>query len=116
VPDQLLNTDVSKIKMDYFRFKLYFPDSVAQYGDTMRTFLPVREDEKEALFESLLANFKNRGQLESLELLDVDYRQYQASKHWYSREAVEAGARGEVVQPNLANNFDHSIKSIIFAS
>jgi hypothetical protein len=77
----LLHTDISKIKMDYLRFRLFIPDSVL--ADSIGRYKITHDDEIEALYESLLVNFKNRGQNESYQLLDVEYRNYRAFKHWY---------------------------------
>lgn len=61
VPINLYNTDISKIKIDYKRFKLYLPDTVSfEY--------------RQNVYQALLKNFENDGFTESYELLDKEYQ------------------------------------------
>ncbi|GGB18670.1 hypothetical protein GCM10011511_48090 [Puia dinghuensis] len=79
----LYNTDVSKIKMDYSHFTLWLPDSIRyKMGRSVERF---SSEDKVSIYESLLNNFKSRGQLESYERLDHEYRDYRSRRHWYLR-------------------------------
>ena len=64
----LYNTDISRIKIDYSHFRLYFKD----IEDTLRKELS--NDIKESIYEQLLKNFKDRGQMDSYEKLDIEYQ------------------------------------------
>jgi len=64
------NTDISRIKIDYSHFRLYFKDVDEQ--DKLHKELSY--DIKESIYEQLLKNFKDRGQDDSYERLDIDYR------------------------------------------
>jgi hypothetical protein len=68
----LKGSDISKFRLDYKYFNLIFIDP--------KTRKEISEDEKEAVYESLLKNFLDRGQLESHKLLDIEFNDYQWSK------------------------------------
>lgn len=63
----LYHTDISKLKLDYIHFKLYFHNF---RGDE------IDDESKEVVYESLLKNFKDRGQNESFRLLDIEYQDF----------------------------------------
>ncbi len=56
----LYKSNISKFHLDYTHFKLDFPSE-----------LPL--EEKKSMYEALLKNFKDRGQMDSYELLDIEY-------------------------------------------
>jgi len=64
----LYNTDVSKIKIDYNHFKFYVYDD--ENKDTLS------KEIKESIYEGLLKNFKERGQTDSYEKMDIEYRRF----------------------------------------
>ena len=66
----LYNADISRIKIDYSHFRLYFKDVDIQ--DTLRKELS--NDIKESIYQQLLKNFKDRGQMDSYEKLDIEYQ------------------------------------------
>lgn len=71
----LYNTDISKFKLDYFHFRLLVPDStITPSLDSIHQ--RITKDQKEAMYEALLANFKNNGQEESYKRLDIEYQQF----------------------------------------
>jgi hypothetical protein len=77
----LFNTDISKFKLDYFHFRLLMPDStITPAYDTSRQ--KITKDQKEAMYEALLNNFKQRGQEESYKRLDIEYQQYKWQNSW----------------------------------
>lgn len=64
----LYGTDVSRIRLDYRNFKLFFlpnDDSKEKQDEVI-----------ESIFVKLLEGFKNRGMEWSYRMLDVDYREY----------------------------------------
>ncbi|HVS96385.1 MAG TPA: pentapeptide repeat-containing protein [Puia sp.] len=61
----LYRSDVSKFLFDYRYFQLLFADSLHNEY--------LSRDEKIAIYEAALKNFKDRGQLESYRLLDIEY-------------------------------------------
>ena len=65
----LYNTDIGNIKIDYKHFKLYFMD-VEMHDTLQRELSP---DVKASIYEGLLNNFKDRGQMDSYEKLDIEY-------------------------------------------
>lgn len=73
----LTGTSSEKIKIDYHNFQLYF-DSTAS------------NDEKNAVYQGLLDNFKKNGESENYRLLDIEYHDFQAgffnffSKYWWN--------------------------------
>ena len=69
----LHESDLSKFRLDYTHFELLFQDPVD--GTCLS------RDEQYAIYEGLLKNFSDRGQLVSYEKLD---RQYQRYKHYIS--------------------------------
>ncbi len=70
----LLNTNISKIHIDYIHFKLLLPDSTFQ-EDGNKT-KAISFEEKAAVYEALLNNFKTNGQTESYKLLDIEYQEF----------------------------------------
>jgi hypothetical protein len=73
----LYQTDVSKLHFNYKFFNLIFEDNMHKTH--------ILEDERIAMYESVLKNFKDRGQLESYRLLDLEYQKYKWGKpyfHW----------------------------------
>ncbi len=73
----LYNTDVSRIKIDYTHFKLYFKDIDRQ--DTLSRDLS--DDTKASIYEQLLKDFKDRGQTDSYEKLDIEYRWFKGNNN-----------------------------------
>ena len=69
----LYKSDISKFHLDYFHFRLYFPPDL-------------NLDERNSVYEALLNNFKTRGQDDSYEKLDIEYKAYKylhtPNKHW----------------------------------
>lgn len=68
----LYRTDISKLRLDYIHFKLYFSNSKE---GTVNNGI-VSEDEKNMVYEGLLNNFKSHGQIESYKLLDIEYQEF----------------------------------------
>lgn len=71
------HTDISKFYFNYQYFNLIFDD--------FKHNIHITGDEKTALFEGVLKNFKDRGQLESYRLLDIEYQKYKWGRpyfHW----------------------------------
>lgn len=68
----LYKSDISKFHFDYFHFKLTFTDPT-------NPGYVIPNDEKEAIYEALLANFKSRGQELSYEELDKEYQDFKWS-------------------------------------
>jgi uncharacterized protein YjbI with pentapeptide repeats len=64
---RLEDVDVSKIHFDYFHFKLLM---VGEFGD------PLDNEKANYIYESILKNFKEKGQMNSYELLDVEYKKF----------------------------------------
>jgi hypothetical protein len=73
----LFNTDISKFKLDYFHFRLLLPDSTITPSLGAK-HQRITKDQKEAMYEALLANFKNNGQEESYKRLDIEYQQFKS--------------------------------------
>jgi len=67
----LFKSDISKLHIDYTHFKLLFtdPNQISKHYN-------LSSDEKESIYESLLKNFKDRGQSESAKLLDIEYQAF----------------------------------------
>ncbi len=65
----LFKSDVSKFRFDYQYFDLLFTDPKYPYKS-------LSNDERAALYESLLKNFNDRGQKESYKLLDIEYQKF----------------------------------------
>lgn len=77
----LFNTDISKFRLDYFHFRLLVPDStITPVNGTQRQ--KITKDQKEAMYEALLANFKNNGQEESYKRLDIEYQKFKWQNSW----------------------------------
>jgi hypothetical protein len=66
-------SDISKFRLDYHFFKLLFVDPKPPH-------LPMTPDQIDGVYENLLKNFQERGQLESYTLLDIEFNDYQWSK------------------------------------
>jgi hypothetical protein len=64
----LYKSDISKFHLDYHHFRLLLKDA-ATGNDLPR-------DEAISVYEGLLKNFKDRGQMDSYELLDIEYQQF----------------------------------------
>ena len=73
----LYNTDITNIKIDYTHFRLYFID--VETNDTLHRVLS--DDVKGSIYEQLLKNFKDRGQMDSYELLDIEYKWYKGREY-----------------------------------
>ena len=99
----LFNTDISKFKLDYFHFRLLMPDStITPAYDTSRQ--KISSDQKEAMYEALLNNFKQHGQEESYKRLDIEYQQFKWQNSW---------ARGIRWVPAIWWNYDYD-KEYVF--
>lgn len=70
----LYNTDVSKIRIDYDHFVFYASEN--ENKDSVKTKIPT--DIVESIYEGLLKNFLDRGQMDSYKRLDIDYKRYKA--------------------------------------
>lgn len=70
----LAGSDISKIHLDYTHFHLLFRNPHDHYKE-------ITDDEKQAVFEELLNNFKSRGQLASYRKLDIEYQDFLWDKH-----------------------------------
>ena len=77
----LFNTDISKFQLDYFHFRLLLPDSTITPTDTTAR-QKITKDQKETIYEALLANFKKNGQEESYKRLDIEYQQFKWRNSW----------------------------------
>jgi len=83
IPDKihyinLYKSDVSKFHIDYAHFKLLFYDP--------QTMKSIPKDERIALYEQVLKNFKDRGQKDSYEILDKEYQGYKwGTCQWYTK-------------------------------
>ncbi|HWK07389.1 MAG TPA: hypothetical protein VNS58_27340 [Puia sp.] len=73
----LVNTDITKLDLEYKYFQLYFTESA-------------NEDQKNGVYQSLLEKFKREGKVESFQKLDIEYHNYQGgifnvfSKYWWN--------------------------------
>jgi|GEM_PF-6884474 len=59
----LYKSDISKFRLDYDHFQLYFPRGI-------------KPEEKNSVYEALLNNFKTHGQSKSYQLLDTSYKNF----------------------------------------
>jgi hypothetical protein len=80
---QFYKTDVSKFHLDYSHFRLLFPKRV-QSSDNTQDSITLSDDDKESVYEGLLKNFRDHGQNESYQKLDVEYHYFKAQKHWFT--------------------------------
>ena len=64
---KLYHTNISKLRLDYFKFRLDLKDSSGK---------GIQKDDVGFIYEELLKNFKEHGQLESYKLLDIEYQTY----------------------------------------
>ena len=71
----LYNTDISKIKIDYTHFCLYFKDNEAIQDNELSY------DKKASIYEQLLKTFKDKGQADSYEKLDIEYQRFKGSEY-----------------------------------
>lgn len=71
----LYKSDISKIYFDYLHFKLLLSDPRQKNAE-------LSNDDKESIYETVLKNFKDRGQIESYELLDREYRHFKEGALW----------------------------------
>lgn len=76
----LYNTDISKIKLDYQKFRL---DLVDKSRNELTKDGPI------PIYEGLLKNFKEHGQLESYKLLDIEYQQYKDNSFHKFKSKIE---------------------------
>jgi hypothetical protein len=60
-------SDISRFHMDYMHFKLYFDSSTT-------------DEQKNLVYQKLLKNFRDRGQEESYEILDIEYSTYKIER------------------------------------
>lgn len=70
----LVGTNIDLIKMQYWNFHLYFPDSIVND--------PFSKDIISRTYEALLNNFKNNGFIDSYEQLDQEYKLWQSKYKW----------------------------------
>lgn len=77
----LFNSDISKFKLDYFHFRLLVPDSTIT-PSLGAQHQRISIDQKEAMYEALLNNFKQNGQDESYQLLDIEYQTFKWHHSW----------------------------------
>ncbi|MCX6350424.1 MAG: pentapeptide repeat-containing protein, partial [Bacteroidetes bacterium] len=59
----LYKSDVSKFRLEYKYFLLWFPDEASN-------------DERSSIYEALLLNFKVHGQTDSYQKLDIEYQEF----------------------------------------
>lgn len=64
----LYRSDIQKFHLDYSHFRLLLTDPAIGFD--------LSEDESTSIYEALLKNFKDRGQMESYKLLDIEYQQF----------------------------------------
>lgn len=78
----LLGADISRVRLRYNIFRLWFPDSVSgSSGD----WTGVKFEDKCNVYEQLLKNFETNGYTDSYEKLDIEYHQmrYAEKGQWY---------------------------------
>ncbi len=66
-----MGTDVSKIKLPYINFKLWFPDSTTTFA------------QKSNLYEQMLKKVKADGFIQSFEKLDAEYQEFRYLEKGY---------------------------------
>jgi hypothetical protein len=71
----LYKSDISKFHLDYTHFRIILSDkridkNVFPNGDDLS------DDEAKTVYEALLKNFRDRGQMDSYELLDKEYQRF----------------------------------------
>ena len=64
----LYNSNIPKLHVDYYHFEISLIEP--------STKIELPRDEAKTVYEGLLKNFKDRGQNDSYELLDIEYRDY----------------------------------------
>jgi len=74
----LVGTDLNKVKLDYQKYRLFFPKGTAT-------------EEKRRMYETLLKQFETNGYRDSYRLLDMEYRGFD-----YRTRADESGLLGHV--------------------
>ncbi len=82
-------TDISQIHFDYIHFRLALFDG-KQYKET--SF-----DQSRALYEAVLKNFKDRGQMLSYQLCDIEYRDFLWQRKWYYEWEVIDKVQGNYI-------------------
>ena len=75
---RLFNSEIGKFHMDYAHFKLSFEDIGADTAKKESILL--KNDKIDAMYENLLKNFKDRGQIDDAERLDLEYRWFKANR------------------------------------
>ena len=70
----LYKSNFAKFHLDYIHFRLFFIDPL--------TLNPLPPDEIKSMYEALLKNFKDRGQMDSYKLLDIEYQEYMDDSLW----------------------------------
>jgi len=88
----IFHSDISKFHFNYQNFKLLFIDPLTHYS--------LSQEDRNFLYESLLKNFKDRGQLLDYKLLDIEYHQYQ----WHSKSILYRWT-GKIVE--LLDNYGY---------
>lgn len=75
----LYKSNVAKFHIDYSHFRLLLTDP--------ETGKLLPSDEAKSMYEALLKNFKDRGQIDSYKLLDIEYQEYldNSYKKWISK-------------------------------
>jgi uncharacterized protein YjbI with pentapeptide repeats len=95
----LYGSDISRFRLDYRNFALIFTDP--------KNGKEIDNDDKISIYESLLRNFQDRGQLQSYELLDIEFRDYQ----W---RTLPMPIRWFYVVPHYWNYYGHET-GLVFA-
>ena len=74
----LYKTDVSRIRFDYEHFKLLFTGPTTGQKE-------LSNDEKEYIYEIVLKNFQDHGQLQSYRMLDIEHNlfKWKTSELWW---------------------------------
>ncbi len=78
----LLGADISRVRLRYNIFRLWFPDSVCGSSGNWKG---VKFEDKCNVYEQLLKNFETNGYTDSHEKLDIEYHQmrYAEKGQWY---------------------------------
>lgn len=75
----LYHLNYSKFHLPYRYFHLIFDDPDPEHK------IHITGDDRNAVYEGMLKNFKDRGQSESYRLLDLEYQQYKWGKPYFHR-------------------------------
>ncbi len=88
----LYKADISKIKIDYLHFRLWLENTIAKDDKNDPTWFKkhpnsntLSDDQIASVYESLLKNFKDNGQTESIKNLDIEYQYFKAKGSWLFR-------------------------------